>query len=91
MPEQLEDESPEKDDYQILHPTGKTIKNHVHVSVRLKPILQDETARETRNRNRILRVQNDQQLRQVVTRELFTFDRIYGDELTTKELYEDEY
>jgi len=34
---------------------------------------------------------NEQQIRQTITNELFTFDQIYNEQMTTPEIFEDHF
>ena len=70
----------------IYNTSKGQLKNHIHVSVRLKPVNP-----EAHERNKILRVLNAQQIRQTITNELFTFDRIFNDGMTTPDIFDDHF
>lgn len=69
---------------------SKLIRNNVHVSVRMKPFLvPKEHSRD--KETKIFRALNDHQLRQTISNEVMTFDKIYQDNLSTEEIFLDHY
>ena len=53
--------------------------------------MQASSGREQIERNKIWRVVNQQQLRQTISEELFTFDRIYDEKMTTPAIFEEHF
>ena len=60
----------------------RQLKNHVHVSVRLKPT-------PSFDRKKIWKTINQNSLKQTLNDEVFTFDRIYEENINTEDIFKD--
>lgn len=97
--EEKSNSSPQRN-YETLLPlknsSRRQLKNHVHVSVRLKPVNVVGTGRDNApghhsERNKVWRAINEHQIRQTITDEVFTFDRVYDEKMDTACIFKDHF
>lgn len=75
---------------EILMPVtdkSRQIRNHVHVAVRMKPLANTPKAKNSR----VWRTLNSKEILSTANNERYKFDRIYGDEMPTHEIFSDQY
>eukprot|EP00347_Sterkiella_histriomuscorum_P020283 403338399 len=64
---------------------SKGFQNKIHVSVRMKPLTQAESIYE---KNHFWQVINDQTIAQQQTKEQYSFDRVFNDDISTAQIFD---
>lgn len=75
---------------EILMPVtdkSRQIRNHVHVAVRMKPLANSSQGKNTK----VWRTVNSKVIMSTANNEHYKFDRIYGEEMQTSEIFADQY
>jgi len=69
-----------------------TLHNHIHVSVRLKPLAEHEQSmhREKRQLGGPWQIVNETTIRERTAKESFHFDRVFGPAVTTEQIFRED-
>ena len=75
---------------EVLMPVSdksRQIRNHVHVAVRMKPL-----GNSPKNKNsKVWKTLNPKEIMSLANHERYKFDRIFGEEMSTSDIFKDYY